>query len=362
MVEAESEGGVRSRRVMWGDWDLGTVIREDQEDVGEVPEAGGVLSVYSDGSVDEEGRVVLRDMGGSRVSSLRVKGAVCVWMIGGKEGEVELQRGWLMREGWVDGDAGVVDSTRAELEGVVDAMRVLWQLWQGEVVHRLDNQGVVDVFGKLGGMMDGEVMELPHADVWAEALWWWRRWDGRYRVEWVRGHPEKRKDRCDWSREEWGNWWCDRRCVDAMRKWWPWGGVKRRVCGCKWEARVEGVGVGRGLTEAVRWRVQEMRLKGYLVSRGMGRQYGRISRVMMELGHQEPEKGVVQAVRIARCMWGHMATRECMWRTSRARGFSCPVEGCGGVCEDGWHVLGECRGGRHGGVQEGWCADDDGAD
>ena len=100
----------------------------------------------------------------------------------------------------MDGDAGVVDSTRAELEGVVDAMRVLWQLWQGEVVHRLDNQGVVDVFGKLGGMMDGEVMELPHADVWAEALWWWRRWDGRHEVRWIRGHPKKRSHSSGWCK------------------------------------------------------------------------------------------------------------------------------------------------------------------
>ena len=47
-----------------------------------------------------------------------------------------------------------------------------------------------------------------------------------------------------------------------------------------------------------------MRLQRYMESRGMGRQYGRVSRVMMELGCQEPEKGMVQAVRVARCMWG----------------------------------------------------------
>jgi hypothetical protein len=36
-----------------------------------------------------------------------------------------------MKEGWVDGGPGVMDSTRAELEGVLGAMRGLWGLWEG---------------------------------------------------------------------------------------------------------------------------------------------------------------------------------------------------------------------------------------
>jgi hypothetical protein len=30
-----------------------------------------------------------------------------------------------------------MDSTRAELEGVLGAMRGLWMLWEGGVIHRL---------------------------------------------------------------------------------------------------------------------------------------------------------------------------------------------------------------------------------
>ena len=31
-------------------------------------------------------------------------------------------------------------------------------------------------------------------------------------------------------------------------------------------------------------------------------------------------------------------------RQGRAEGCGCPMEGCGGECEDGWHVMGECKG------------------
>ena len=37
---------------------------------------------------------------------------------------------------------------------MVDAMRVLWELWGGRVVHRLDNQGVVDIFKRLSEMVE----------------------------------------------------------------------------------------------------------------------------------------------------------------------------------------------------------------
>ena len=99
--------------------------------------------------------------------------------------------------------------------------------------------------------------------------------------------------------------------------------------------KVAGGGVGRGVREAVRWRVQDMRLREYMHSRGLGKGHDRLSRVMMELGHRDPEQGVGGAVRVARSMWGHLATREYMHKQGRAEGCGCPMEGCGGECEDG---------------------------
>ena len=72
--------------------------------------------------------------------------------MGGLEGGDSMEKGWEMREGWVDGDPEVVDSTRAELMGVVGAMRGLWEVWGqsgGAVVHRLDNESVVKVMGRV---------------------------------------------------------------------------------------------------------------------------------------------------------------------------------------------------------------------
>ena len=129
-----------------------------------------------------------------------------------------------------------------------------------------------------------------------------------------------------------------------MRLRWPWGREKQRISGCSWSVKVAGGGIGRGVREAVRWRVQDMRLREYMHSRGLGKGHDRLSRVMMELGHRDPEHGVGEAVRVARSMWGHLATRDYMHRQGRAEGCGCPMEGCGGECEDGWHVMGECRG------------------
>ena len=63
----------------------------------------------------------LKGMDGERVHNIGVKGAWYVWMVGGVEGGDVLERGWEMREGWVNGPPEVVDSTRAELMGVVGA-------------------------------------------------------------------------------------------------------------------------------------------------------------------------------------------------------------------------------------------------
>ena len=46
-----------------------------------------------------------------------------------------------------------------------------------------------------------------------------------------------------------------------------------------------------------------MRLREYMHSRGLGKGHDRLSRVMMELGHRDPEHWVGEAVRVARSMW-----------------------------------------------------------
>ena len=52
---------------------------------------------------------------------------------------------------------------------------------------------------------------------------WKRQWGNRYTVLWMRGHPEKRARSYKWSKEDWGNWFCDRRCDETMVQRWPWG-------------------------------------------------------------------------------------------------------------------------------------------
>ena len=44
-----------------------------------------------------------------------------------------------------------------------------------------------------------------------------RKWGGRYIVRWVRGHPELRKEKKDWTLEEIGNDWVDRAADVAYR-------------------------------------------------------------------------------------------------------------------------------------------------
>jgi hypothetical protein len=311
------------------------VVPEEQE--------GDVLSVYSDASLNVGGASALRDLEGREVRSLGVVGGVYAWMVGGVEGGEEVddfEFGWMMKEGWVDGGPGVMDSTRAELEGVLGAMRGLWGLWEGGVIHRLDNEGVVKVYEEIERYETGRMDGLPHVDVWEEVLWWKRRWGGRYVVKWHRGHPEERK--LAWVKHDQANFHCDLRCDFGMKGRWPWGEVKGRRKGEGLELWVGGVRAVRGMKEAVKDRLGDMRLQRYMDSRGVGAYCGKLSRVAWGLDRGKGV-GIMRAVQLSKYMWGRLPSNRMLWERGEHEDGGCGMEGCGGDCEDGWHVFGACR-------------------
>ena len=196
-----------------------------------------------------------------------------------------MQTGWLMVNGWVDAGDSPVHSTRAEAQGLLDAMRGLWGVWDGEVHHRLDNESVVKVHGQLQSMTEEQWAMLGDKDVWLELEVWRRRWGGRYKVLWHRGHPERRMPhKCDWGPHDWGNFWCDLRCDWAMRERWCWGEQLEREGQGGWRLVVQGRLVTQGYRAAVRERLGERHLELYLKQMGHQRQHKRLSRLLVQLG------------------------------------------------------------------------------
>ena len=47
-------------------------------------------------------------------------------------------------------------------------------------------------------------------DLWDEVAFWSKKWGDLLQVEWMRGHPELRKERSSWDMLEWMNHVTDR--------------------------------------------------------------------------------------------------------------------------------------------------------
>ena len=101
--------------------------------------------------------------------------------------------------GVVHGDPRLLCSLRAELNGVLAVVMYLVKIgWSTDVVHRLDNMGVTQdgVHGErmaMGERGDADMwLKTKHIDMWMMLEQWRRRLKGEFRLEWVRGHPEKR--------------------------------------------------------------------------------------------------------------------------------------------------------------------------
>ena len=216
---------------------------------------GEHLRVWSDGGVDQDGKVEIR--GGGVGKQVGIMGAVYAWMVGAVEGIDTVTTGGEVRVGWVDSVSrdGRVSSFRAEAVGLLQAMKGIDGRWGGGVWHWLDNESVVGVYGKLEEIREGSWWKLEDRDVWEEVLVMKRRWGERYVVKWVRGHPERRKPEVEWSMIEWGNHWVDKAADEAYKRVWNWGGSRSSVGGGVAVRAGEGWIHGKlriGLTEWVR--------------------------------------------------------------------------------------------------------------
>ena len=252
----------------------------------------GILAVYSDGSVDAEddkwGRLK-GGRGGLVPAKVKrgVKAATYAWVVAGieeedgvvlqdAEGQWELGQ-WMGGSGVVDGNREDMDSTRAEAQAVVAAMGALLGRWTGEVVHRLDNKGVVDRYNDLRyGANHMEGWEMAHGDVWEEIRWLRAKWGGRYKLEWSRGHPEKDEKKGDavgregWSVHDHFNHECDREADRIYNEYRKWDIIREYGGGDGLQVWVGG----RRLQNSLRKRLQDhlavIKIKGYL-GKSMGR-------------------------------------------------------------------------------------------
>ena len=138
----------------------------------------------------------------------------------------------------VDGVRRFMDSTRAELMGVLAAMGGVRGYWRGRVVHRLDNQGVVDAFERRRRVRrreeDGaEGWEEVHGDLWMEVEKQMEWWGDRYELRWSQGHPERGKKghegkgtaegREGWSVHDHYNHACDEEAESVYDEECEWG-------------------------------------------------------------------------------------------------------------------------------------------
>ena len=100
-----------SKRMLWGGWDPCNLARGELtlrcEDVGVLPaetSADDVLAVYSDASVDPDGKTPLKGVRGQPVHGVGVVGAqrMCGWWVGWRAPRSLRGAGCLTRAGWME--------------------------------------------------------------------------------------------------------------------------------------------------------------------------------------------------------------------------------------------------------------------
>ena len=109
-----------------------------------------------------------------------------------------------------------MDSYRAELHGLMSVMAGAWSIKPRAAVKvYCDNESVVKGYHRmraaLGERGEGEPPVYRHSvDLWDEVAYWSRKWGDQLEVEWMRGHPELRKERDSWDMLDWMNHAADR--------------------------------------------------------------------------------------------------------------------------------------------------------
>jgi len=110
-----------------------------------------------------------------------------------------------------------MDAYRTELHGLMSLMAGSWKMRNAKRVKaKCDNESVVKGYKRIrewekNGKQD-EFPKFNHSvDLWEEVKWWSAKWDGKFELEWHKGHPEERDPtRESWCISDWMNHVADR--------------------------------------------------------------------------------------------------------------------------------------------------------
>ena len=296
-----------------------------------------------------------------------VKAASYAWVVGGVQGgnQDKHEYGGMGGMGMVDGNRATMDSYRAELKGLAAAMARLKGRWKGEVVHRLDNKAVVDVYHRIKYMQEEDMIREKAGDLWGVVKQLWEGWEGRYKVQWMRGHPEKGEHehkgkggvdtKEGWDRHDHANHFCDRQADAVYHQAMRWGDQIDYPTGSGIRVWMGGRRLQQQLQKAVRSREDLKAVQQAVASRvtwGWDKQSG--DKVKMEQtsivklmdwdvmqGGWKDGKHLWGRIRQAKLMWGWMATQRMLWHRGEVDTARCPL--CGTDSEDNWHMRTGCK-------------------
>ena len=144
------------------------------------------------------------------------------------------EKGWgsfgytMAGRGMVEGNNMYMDSTRAEARGLLATMlRLLASIKRypniKTIDHATDNEAVVDIYAGMQGRTTAEWLRATDTDIWheikqAEAKF--TRQGIKYKVRWIRSHPEKRHTwLSDWNEDDVMNSMADSLATLAMEEY-----------------------------------------------------------------------------------------------------------------------------------------------
>ena len=171
------------------------------------------------------------------------------------------------------GDPMHLQSTRCENAGVLSTVIAVVEMqWKWGWHHMLDNRGVLSRLERNVEWGDDSKREIDAAgevrswvnqvdvDIGYELEAWMSRLTGDPKLEWRRGHPERRqRDRTKWSDEEWCMYEVDdiaeqqyERYRDVADRWDAWEFSHRAPYQVKWRGNVLNGDVRKLLMKAVK--------------------------------------------------------------------------------------------------------------
>jgi hypothetical protein len=246
------------------------------------------------------------------------------------------------------------DSFRTETFGLLSTMVSMWEHipLQDTVTLWCDNLAVCKSYAKI---TRGTGRQRSSVDAWDEIEVWTRRWGGRFKIRWQRGHVERRTtNEADWTETEWGN-----RAADIIADDMYVSGEDSLVGALTqptgWALVHGGLTAGEITIDILLRAIGDQDILEYAAEKGIGgEEYGSVDWHMTEAmvgwcGATQPQLRASNARR----MWEQYQTRTQRARHGQSAGrlakrgpkdkrhLTC-LMGCGAQ-ENLWHVLGVCR-------------------